>query len=223
MHRLKLIHLSPYPLIDNLLYLGYRENPHKNMSAIFLQLIQQLNSAVFVLVAILIIAFWAIYKLGGIVNTFDLFKNKNSELDKHVETIKENLATIKATTQLLYDAHLSTVKAHSPISLTEKGMQISTDLKLAEKVGIHWDEIKDKITKRAPANPYDIQVVAMDIARACFDSIFSEAERNEIKLYAYKTGNNLLEIFPIIGILARDKFLEESGLTPKAVDEHTPK
>ncbi len=179
------------------------------MEAIFSRLLEQLNSSVFTLLAILAIAFWVLYKLGGIVATFTSFKDKHKDLDGHIGGMKETLASIKATTDLLYQAHLSTIQSHSPVSLTDIGKTISDDLHIDEKITKHWNRIAAAIEERNPSNPYDIQTVSMDIARDCFDVIFSEAERNEIKSYAYEKGKNLLEILPIIGILVRDRFLKE--------------
>ncbi len=193
------------------------------MQAIILKLIDQLNSSVFLLFGILLVAFWALYKLGGVVKMFDIFQQKNKDLDTHVHSIKETLATIKATTDLLYQVHVATIKAHSPISLTDKGIKIASELKLSDKVGSHWEQIKNEISKRSPANPYDVQVVSMDMSRDCFEKFFSDEEKNVIKLYAYQTGQNLLEIYPIVGVLIRDAYLKEKGFTLAAVDQHNPK
>jgi len=192
------------------------------MDAIIAKLIEQLNSAVFVLLAILFFAFWAIYQLGVIIKTFRDFKDKNKDIDTHIGGIKDSLATIKATTDLLYQAHLSTVRRQSPIALTQKGEEIAIALRMTEKIANHWSEIKAEMQKRSPMNPYDIQTVAMDVARNCFDTLFSDTEKSEIKLYAYRSGMDLLEIYPIIGIIVRDKVLKEMNTATDAVDAHAP-
>ena len=192
------------------------------MEGIFIKLLEQLNSAVFVLVAILIIAFWAVYKLGGIVKLFSHFQDKNKEIDGSIAAIKDTLSTINATTKLLYEEHLSTVKSHSLVSLTEKGKEVSQAVKAEEKVAQHWQEIKAKLEEKNPKNPYDIHVAALDIAKDCFDSLLSAEEKDEIKLYAYKIGMNLLEIYPIFGILLRDQYLKEKNISVEEIDQHTP-
>jgi hypothetical protein len=190
---------------------------------IFLKLIEQLNSSVITLILILAVAFWAVYKLGGIVNEFSGFKEKNSTIDGSIGGIKDSLATIKATTDLLYQAHLTTVKSHSPISLTQKGIDIAKTLVIEQKVANHWDVIRNEIEKRNPSNPYDIQMISMEISRKCFEKVFSLEEQEELKLYAYKSGINLLEIFPIVGVIIRDKFLEYKGIPVDEIDVHKPK
>lgn len=193
------------------------------MEAIILKLLDQLNSSVFTLVAILLVAFWAIYKLGGVVKTFEDVKDKHKEMDTNMSGIKDTLSSIKATTDLLYQAHLSTVKSQSPLSLTPKGATIAQALSLEQKISEHWTEIRRALETKNPSNPYDIQVAAMDIARECFEVVLSEQEKNDVKLYAYEAGMNLLEIFPIIGILIRDAFLKEKGIAVSDIDHHIPK
>lgn len=192
------------------------------MEAIIAKLIETLNSSVFTLLVLLVVAFLATYKLGGIVKTFGVFKDENDGIKKEIGGMKDSLAKINATTDLLYQAHLSTVQSRSPLSLTSKGESISAAIRAPMKVDTHWSSIKLLVDQKSPNNPYDIQTVSMDIAKQCFEKIFSADEQNEIKSYAYKIGVNLLEIYPILGVLIRDRILKERGLTPAEVDKHDP-
>lgn len=193
------------------------------MTSVLLALIQQLNSAVFVLIAILILAFWIMFKSGGWVKSYKDFESKNIKLDDKIDNIKDNIAKIQATAELLYQAHLSTIKSHSPISLTEKGKEVFDGVSAEMKVNSHWGKIKEKIEKSNPKNPYDVQVVSLNLARDCFDSIFTEKERDEIKTYAFNTGLNLLEIYPVIGVTIRDRYFKEKAIELTEVDKHDPK
>ena len=192
------------------------------MESLILALIQQLNAAVFTLIVVLLVCFWLVYKAGGIVKTFSDYESDKTKIETKMDAMKDMLSNIRATTDLLYQAHLTTVKASSPLNLTALGREISDALKIPEKVTSHWDAIGSEITKKNPQNPYDIQSVAMTIARNCFDSIFSEAERAEVKTYAFNRGMNLLEIYPIIGIEIRNRVLKERGYELAEVDKHDP-
>jgi hypothetical protein len=193
------------------------------MSAIFLALIQQLNASVFTLILILVIVFWLTYKSGGWVASYDNFENKSEKFDAKIDSIKDSLSKITATTELLYQAHIShlnTVKGHSPLSLTPKGEEISKAIDAEAKIVRHWDAIKKKLEAKNPINTYDIQVAAMDIARNCFDEVFTPAEQGEVKTYALKVGLNLLEMYPIIGIIIRNKIFDERNISLGEVDDH---
>ena len=193
-----------------------------NMEALLVALIQQLNGAVFTLIAVLVVSFILIFKAGSISQSFKIFQKKHESIDEKIDSIKTNIAKIGATTDLLYQAHLSTIGAHSPISLTEKGKAVSEAISAEEKVNSHWDAIKAKLEAQNPVNPYDIQTVAMNIARECFEKIFTETEKNEIKTHAYRIGMNLLEIYPIIGVIIRNKIFGERNLDVEEVDRHAP-
>lgn len=192
------------------------------MEAIFLALIQQLNAAVFTLIAILVVAFWLVYKSGGWVKSYKNFEEKSEKFDIKIDLIKESIFKVQATTDLLYQSHLSTVKAHSPVSLTEKGREISTAISAEIKINNHWEIIKKEVEDKKPTNPYDIQVVSMDIARNCFEKIFTSEEQNQIKTYAYGIGLNLLEIYPILGVIIRDRIFKEKNIPVAEVDKHKP-
>jgi hypothetical protein len=193
------------------------------MEAVILTLIQQLNSSVFILILVLILCILLAYKLGGVVTYFTETKSKNEKIDGKVDAIKDVLAKVQATTDLLYQAHLSTVQAHSPIQLTQKGEQISKAISAEMKIDNHWETIKGKLEEKKPTNAYDIQTVAMDIARDCFEKIFTPAEQNEIKTYAFGIGINLLEIYPIFGVIIRDRIFSERKVAIEEVDKHDPK
>lgn len=192
------------------------------MESVFISLIQQLNSSVFVLICILVLCFWGAYKVGGIKTYFTETKDKNDKIDGKIDSIKDVLSKVQATADLLYQSHLLTVQRQSPISLTPLGEEIVRMVSVDAKLNEHWDAIRNQIGQGNPQNPYDIQTVSLSIARDCFDRIFTQTEQNEIKNFAYSRGLNLLEVYPVIGVKIRDKILQERGLTVDAVDQHAP-
>lgn len=193
------------------------------METVFLSLIQQLNGSVFTLIIILVIVIWLAHKSGSWIQSYKNFETKSTGFDAKIDSIKESIFKVQATTDLLYQTHLSTVQAHSPISLTERGKKISTDISAESKITNHWESIKKELDKKNPANPYDVQTVSMDISRNCFETIFTREEQDQVKTYAYGIGMNLLEIYPIFGVIIRDKVFEEQNIKPEEVDKHDPK
>jgi hypothetical protein len=100
--------------------------------------------------------------------------------------------------------HLSQVRS----SLRPVGQEISDALSVPAIVNAHWEAISREMAVKNPQNPYDIQGVALAIARNCFDKIFTEEERNKAKTLAFIKGMNLLEIFPVIGIEIRNRVMK---------------
>ena len=122
----------------------------------------------------------------------------------------------------MYQAHLKTIGSASPVKLTPLGQEIATTLRVEQKIVDHWDAIKAKVEAKNPQNPYDIQVAAMTVARECFDGIFTEAEKSEVKAYAFAKGMNLLEIYPVIGIEVRNRILKERDIALDTIDQFAP-
>ncbi len=190
------------------------------MIELLIKLVEQLNGAVFVLVVILIVAFWATYKLSGIISLFGGFKEERTDLKLDIKTIKNDLSNVSATVKLLYD--IRTIQTNSPISLSELGQTISSDLFLSTKVDNYWDQIKPIIASKNPSNPYDVQTIALDNAKLFFDKFFDANEKDVLKTYAYQKGLNVLQIYPIIGVHTRDRYLREEGMKVDDIDTYAP-
>ena len=192
------------------------------MIEIFLKLIEQLNSAVFVLILVLLVTIWVVWKLSSVVTLFGGYKEERKEVKDDLHQIRKDIAKIEGNVNFVFQKLNPSVQTQSPLNLTDKGKNISRDLNIEAKIAVHWEMIKAKIESKSPANPYDIQNATMEIARDCFDSIFTDTERNDIKLYAYKQGLSLLEIVPIIGIQARDQYFKEKNIDVGEIDKHAP-
>lgn len=192
------------------------------MQEIVLQLIAQLNSSVAILMLLVILAFWATYKLGGILKSFNFFEKNNSKFESNIDTIKNDLSEAKATVNLLYQAHLKTIESHSPINLSEIGKKISSEINAEQIVINHWDEIKSKIDSMNVNNPYDVQTISLDLSKGYLQTILTEDEKSKIKNIAFEKGMNLLQIYPILGVIIRDKILQEKNIKIEDIDKHDP-
>lgn len=192
------------------------------METIFLTLLQQLNGALFILVLVAIVCFWCVWKLSAVVTLFHGFTEERKETKEDLRQIRIDISKIEGTVHLLSTKYLSTIQSQSPLNLSEKGQEISRELQSEETIASHWESIRKQIEEKAPLNPYDIQTVSLDVARDCFETIFSEAEREKIKSYAFNKGMDLLEIFPILGIQIRNLYLKEKNIRGEDMDSPAP-
>jgi hypothetical protein len=192
------------------------------MSQVFLELIHLLNGAVLTLTLVLLVMFWMLYKMGGLMATFKHVDNKHDKLDSHLDGIRTDLSQIKGTVNILYESHLKTVQKNSPLSLTQIGKDVSLEIGADAKISSHWDKIKSELQKTKMDNPYDIQVATMEFSQRCFDTIFTPEEQTAIKVIAFNKGMNLLEIYPILGVIIRDRILKEKGCSADQIDKHDP-
>jgi len=92
------------------------------MEHIFDRLIDELDTSVFVLLALLAFAIWAAFKLGG---WKQIFTQHASRIDK-IEDIGSKVIELKTKVDLIYQyTNPNTpVRAASPINLTPVGEQI---------------------------------------------------------------------------------------------------
>ena len=85
------------------------------MQEVFIKLIEQLNSNVLLLLGILVLAFYTVYKVG---EWKQLFLTHNNRIEK-MEKMPETIISIQTKVDLIYQ--YATVKSINPVNLIEKG------------------------------------------------------------------------------------------------------
>ncbi|MFH1860234.1 MAG: hypothetical protein ABH870_04375 [bacterium] len=192
---------------------------------IFIKILEQLNSSVFVLIGLFIVALWAMYKIGGIVTTFSTHEDKIDGLSKNSEKTFEKIIRLEAKVDLIYQYHNpnSTVRSMSPISLTPVGNEIATNINAQTVLSRCLDFLEKEIEKENPKNAYDIQMVSMKIAKEKMILCLNEAELSAVKQAAYNKGILAEDVMAIFGILLRNAVLEKKGIPIAEVDFHANK
>ncbi len=83
------------------------------MHEVFIKLLEQLNSSVFVLLVIIVLAFYAVYKIGG---WKQLFLTHNTRIEK-VEKMAERISSIQRRVDQL--SHYSNPNAPAKIDINK--------------------------------------------------------------------------------------------------------
>jgi hypothetical protein len=186
------------------------------MSAIFIALLNQLNSSVFILMLILLVMFFGVYKIGGWKEKFyhhDVKFNEFSMLSKDVTELKVKVDLIYQNT---HPKRL--VESHSPISLTAFGETLAQRIKADTIMNKHESELVKAVEINSPRSAYDIQVQSMHVAKQELINILNESDLNVIKDEAYNNGLLVEDIFSIFGVLLRNKILKLKGIPIAHVD-----
>jgi hypothetical protein len=188
------------------------------MTAIFLALIQSLNSSVVILLLLLILAFILLYKLGVWATTF---KHHESKINEAI-SIKELVVRIDERLKMTAVSKLA--QANSPISLTPHGEEIANKIKAQDILNRYKDSLEQEIDKYNHKNAYDIQVASFTVASSYFKNILNETDLNTIKNASFNEGV-LLEDFlsSLFGILLRNMILSQKNIPIAEVDKHSPK
>lgn len=190
------------------------------MDVILKELIQQLNSSVFVLLCILGAVGWVLYKVGSWAEKFTHQENRIGGLEKLSHKVVE-IAT-KIDLIYAYTNPNATVRSHSPISLTDSGKEIAAKISADAILSKCSVKLKREVENTRPKNAYDIQVASMAVAREKMLSCLDDNEITIIKDEAYKRGLLVEDIFNIFGVLLRNEILKDKDIPVAEVDVHAP-
>lgn len=191
------------------------------MPALLLQLAQSLNSSVFVLLGILFVVFYGIYRLGS---WSQKFKHHDDKM-KSLEDMRDTVIRLDTKVELIYKntIPMKLVQSQSPISLTDLGKTISEKIQVEKILGRNLSQLSSAVDAKGPKNAYDIQMASMQVAKEKMLSLLNESELALIKQEAFQRGIVVEDMADIFGVLLRNHILQQKGLPIAEVDQHEPK
>lgn len=175
-------------------------------------------------VFILLLIGWVIYKITNFTTSWSMKEKGLDKLESKVDALSADTSYIKMQLTLLNTNTIGgLVQSHSPISLTEIGKTIAAKMDIRTIIANNWDNIYEYVDENVQSkNAYDIQQFCIDAATISLDKLFTEADLNKIKMFAYNEGKPLGFYGGMIGVLIRDKYFEQKGINPSLVDEFAP-
>jgi hypothetical protein len=188
------------------------------MTDIFLKLIEQLNSSVFVLLGILVVAFWSLFRMGKFSEQFSQHKTKIEKVD----TLSDRIIELTVKVDLIYQNTNpnKTVAAQSPISITPNGKKIAEKINADQIMRKYFAQLSGFVEATNPKTAYDVQTVSMTIAKSkTMMGLLNADEINAIKAEAYARGLLVEDIMAIFGVLLRDNILQKKGWSVAEVDK----
>lgn len=188
------------------------------MDAIISRLIANINSSVFVLIVILVVAFYLVYMAGKFKEKFFHHEKKLNNIELYSEKIIE----LKTKVDLIYQNTNPNklVAAHSPISLTTIGEEVSKKINAEKILRSHLKTLIHEVEKETPRNAYDIQIVSMNVAKEKLLPLLNESELNAIKDEAFARGLLVEDVMSIFGVLLRNSVLHQKNIPIADVDKH---
>jgi len=179
--------------------------------------------------AFLVLAFWGIHyvtkKVTEINSEHGGFKKSVDKIEVSIDAIRQDISYLKGSLDVYKSGKADQlIKSKSPVSLTDKGKEVSNELKAEEIIGRTWDTIYKILEENiSDKNAYDIQ-------QYCFEKISVDPEKyfdkdgiNALKIYAFKEGSPLQLYTRLLAILIRDKYLETKGISLSEIDKYDPK
>lgn len=147
---------------------------------------------------------------------------------RHTMAHKEEVAAIQNALAFLNGkldkkATNNFAKAHSPLALTDKGVEVSNVMKMEARVGINWEKICKTLDEEVTdKNAYDIQQYCIFTAAVHPEKFLSDIDIHDIKLYAYQTGNSFDDLSIVPALIIRDRYFAERNIPTSDVDRFDP-
>lgn len=185
------------------------------------------------------LAFWLVHwitkKVTTIDNSHSNIKKSNEDAikkidkycdkqDNNMDEIRKDIAFLKAMIDVFKSNPSQQVaQSHSPISLTEYGQQISTELNADEVIARNWDRIREDLESNVKdKNAYDIQQYCIETTIIDLSKFIDSDAVNAVKVKAYNEGRPVAFYAPVFGIKIRDRYLKEKGISVEEIDKHAP-
>jgi hypothetical protein len=192
------------------------------MIALLLKLAEQLNSSVFILLMILIIIAFGLYKAG---QWSEIFKSHDDKIKK-IEGLAEKVLLMGQKVDLIYDNTLGPgrrpLASLSPINLTKVGFEIVEKIKANDILIRCLPMLEKEVEKEKPNSAYDIQMVSLKIAKEKMITCLNETELTAVKQEAFDRGLLVEDIMSVFGVLLRNHVLSQKGISISEVDKYQP-
>lgn len=164
--------------------------------------------------AVIIIAFWGVYivtkKTVEIQKDHSLLSGNHEMLNNNIDEIRRDLSYLKGSIDILRTPG-GLIQSHSPISLTEQGRQVATELNANRLLDQNWATIKEVICSKNLSTQYDIQQYCIETASVDPQMFFDDTTINAVKNYAYEKGKPVQLYLRVLGVLIRDRYLQEEA------------
>ncbi len=141
-----------------------------------------------------------------------------SELQEDISNIKDNIHKIISV--LFSKEYL--ILHNSPLRITSTGKKIAMNIGADKLLDKHWEYLKGKVDATEPSGAYDIEMTSVEVAEE-MDVVLSDEDKDIIKAEAFDRGIPYEEILSIIGVMLRDKLLEEHATVKIRSNPKDPK
>ena len=154
---------------------------------------------------------------GGL---FEDWRRRIPKIEVLIEEVNKKLDNIGQDVRELQKETASPIMTRkSPISLNEKGEEISKTIDAKNIVASVFEQFFVSLSKDILKSPYDIQEMAFEYMN---DVELNQTIVDTLKKTAYAEGISMFDMKRILGILLRNMALEKCDFAPEDVDKHTP-
>ncbi|MGU9977557.1 MAG: hypothetical protein ACNYNY_02585 [Candidatus Oxydemutatoraceae bacterium WSBS_2016_MAG_OTU14] len=189
------------------------------MTLLLTKIIEQLNASVFVLITILLVSFWGVYKISRLV---EKWQSKEAELKDLRKDWNNDIPYIKERVDMLFQHFInnSAVKTSSSASLSKTGENTVKAINAEGILDKNKEHLKKLINKSSPSNVYDLQQICFRVVEEQIHNLLDARELEMAKVQALKYGIPLGNALSVVAVLLRDRLIKEYGWTDPDIDKH---
>jgi hypothetical protein len=177
--------------------------------------------------ALIVLAIWLVYwvtkKITEIKSDHGTLNKCVEKMDGSIDEIRRDLSYMKGSMDIFKSGGTSSIQAHSPMSLTDIGVQVAKSLDAENVITQNWERIlKDLEENICDKNAYDIQMYCIETAAVEPERFFDKEALTAIKNLAYKEGRPFQQYSNVYGVLIRDRYLRYKNIDLALIDKNAP-
>lgn len=166
---------------------------------------------------------WITKKITRINSEHGIIGSSIIKVEVVIDEIRRDVSYLKGSIDIIKAGKDSVLQSQSPISLTDIGKNISTELGAQDIVISNWDKIYAVLEEEiCDKNAYDIQQYCIETAAVEPEKFLSQEDLAKVKRFAFEKGNSYQYYSGIFGILIRDKYLSMKGIKTSEIDDNDP-
>ncbi len=167
---------------------------------------------------------WVYGKFVRMTTQHDAFEKSCAAVNARVEKIESDMHEVKGEIQyikstlntlvnMVQTSTQAVMKAHSPLSLTEFGEKMASEMNADGILERNFAGIKAKIDAEVTSKtPYDVQTYCLERIPVFPENYLDKQALDAVKSYAFNNGRTLFECLKVIGLKARDAYFKATGL-----------
>ncbi len=150
---------------------------------------------------------------------FDIMQFDIDKMKTDISNTKDNINKI---VKKLFPKAKFLILRESPLRITDTGKNVVMKIGADKLLTKYWDHLKGKVEATKPRGIYDIDTASIEVAQEMY-VILSDEEKDIIKTEAFEQGVPYQEILSLIGVMLRDKLLEEQAAAKIMSNPKDPK
>ena len=166
---------------------------------------------------------YLIIKITKIITQHDSLMKSLEKHDNFIDDIRKALSYIKGILELLQNKGNDFAQSHSPISLSDKGKELSDSLHVDAMVDSNWVNTKKQIDSAVTnKNAYDIQQYCIETMAVEPEKFLSNDDVLRLKQHAYNIGRTFQAVSIVPALAIRDRYFKECNVPVSDVDKFDP-